>query len=127
MTYARRYSLMSALGIAPEDDDGNAATAAPPKPQQQAPQPTRSAAPGTLEPTLAKLLAEFHWPDANKVEFANRLLAHYSTDLAECVQKPEVAKAVAVAINSSIGTHDSTDSRSLALQTLFASIMEPAK
>lgn len=28
LTYARRYSLMSACGIAPEDDDGNAATRA---------------------------------------------------------------------------------------------------
>ena len=28
LTYARRYSLMAALGIAPEDDDGHAATAA---------------------------------------------------------------------------------------------------
>ena len=32
LTYARRYSLMAACGIAPEDDDGNAATkSAPPK------------------------------------------------------------------------------------------------
>lgn len=30
LTYARRYSLMAACGIAPEDDDGNAATGAPP-------------------------------------------------------------------------------------------------
>lgn len=28
LTYARRYSLMAACGIAPEDDDGNAAVAA---------------------------------------------------------------------------------------------------
>lgn len=28
LTYARRYSLMTACGIAPEDDDGNAATQA---------------------------------------------------------------------------------------------------
>ena len=28
LTYARRYSLMTALGIAPEDDDGHAASAA---------------------------------------------------------------------------------------------------
>lgn len=28
LTYARRYSLLSACGIAPEDDDGNAATTA---------------------------------------------------------------------------------------------------
>lgn len=31
LTYARRYSLMAACGIAPEDDDGNAATASAPK------------------------------------------------------------------------------------------------
>ena len=31
LTYARRYSLSAAVGIAPEDDDGNAATAAKPK------------------------------------------------------------------------------------------------
>lgn len=31
LTYARRYSLMAACGIAPEDDDGNAATKAKPE------------------------------------------------------------------------------------------------
>lgn len=31
MTYARRYSLSAASGVAPEDDDGNAATKAAPK------------------------------------------------------------------------------------------------
>lgn len=31
VTYARRYGLMSMAGIAPEDDDGNAASKAPPK------------------------------------------------------------------------------------------------
>ena len=35
LTYARRNSLMTACGIAPEDDDGNAATAKPPAAQQQ--------------------------------------------------------------------------------------------
>lgn len=30
MTYARRYSLAAAFGVAPEDDDGNAATKAKP-------------------------------------------------------------------------------------------------
>ena len=38
LTYARRYSLMTACGIAPEDDDGNAATKAPAA-RQQAPVP----------------------------------------------------------------------------------------
>jgi hypothetical protein len=32
LTYARRYSLMAACGIAPEDDDGNAASRTPVKP-----------------------------------------------------------------------------------------------
>jgi hypothetical protein len=39
LTYARRYSLMTACGIAPEDDDGNSASkpkAAPAKPVAQA-------------------------------------------------------------------------------------------
>ena len=31
MTYARRYSLSAAFGVCPEDDDGNAASAAPAK------------------------------------------------------------------------------------------------
>lgn len=44
LTYARRYSLMAACGIAPEDDDGNAAVKTPPRggvisaPQQPAPE-----------------------------------------------------------------------------------------
>ena len=32
LTYSRRYSLMAACGIAPEDDDGNAAVAGGPQP-----------------------------------------------------------------------------------------------
>ena len=39
LTYARRYSLMAACGIAPEDDDGNAASRpakTPPKPDGMA-------------------------------------------------------------------------------------------
>ena len=36
LTYARRYGLMTAFGVAPEDDDGNAAAKAAP-PRQEAP------------------------------------------------------------------------------------------
>jgi hypothetical protein len=32
VSYGKRYSLQAALGVASEDDDGNAATKAPPKP-----------------------------------------------------------------------------------------------
>jgi hypothetical protein len=47
LTYARRYSLMTACGIAPEDDDGNSASkpkAAPAKPVAQ-PAPAKSSPP----------------------------------------------------------------------------------
>lgn len=35
VTYARRYGLMAMAGIAPEDDDGHAASKAPPKQEQR--------------------------------------------------------------------------------------------
>jgi len=38
VTYARRYGLMTMAGIAPEDDDGNAASKAPPRQQEPKPQ-----------------------------------------------------------------------------------------
>lgn len=38
LTYARRYSLQAACGIAPEDDDGNAATKGAAKPASKAPE-----------------------------------------------------------------------------------------
>lgn len=41
LTYARRYSLMSACGIAPEDDDGQAASQ--PQRQQASKQPAQAA------------------------------------------------------------------------------------
>lgn len=37
LTYARRYSLMAACGIAPEDDDGNAASRTPKNPLDSLP------------------------------------------------------------------------------------------
>lgn len=43
LTYARRYSLLAACGIAPEDDDGNAASKAK-KPDSQAPSKPASVA-----------------------------------------------------------------------------------
>ena len=37
ITYGRRYSLLTACGVAPEDDDGNAATASKPETTSRAP------------------------------------------------------------------------------------------
>lgn len=42
LTYARRYSLMTACGIAPEDDDGNAGTDAKRRQDAQPPAPDLS-------------------------------------------------------------------------------------
>ncbi len=42
LTYARRYSLMAACGIAPEDDDGNAAQRQPANPVQQEQKPSKA-------------------------------------------------------------------------------------
>lgn len=52
LTYARRYSLMAACGIAPEDDDGNAAKG--PK-KAGAPQPVTPPKNGAMADTLAQL------------------------------------------------------------------------
>ena len=45
VTYARRYGLMSMAGIAPEDDDGQAAVKAPPRDDQRRDEPKREAGP----------------------------------------------------------------------------------
>jgi hypothetical protein len=52
LTYARRYSLMAACGIAPEDDDGNAAAKAVQARQQQPAQ-------GMSEKAIADYCAKF--------------------------------------------------------------------
>lgn len=56
LTYARRYSLMSSCGIAPEDDDGNAAS----KPQARQDKPPMKPIPlsGTQAQHLAELAGE---------------------------------------------------------------------
>lgn len=51
LTYARRYSLMAACGIAPEDDDGNAAS----RPAQQ--RTAQPAAPQVISSEQASYLA----------------------------------------------------------------------
>ncbi|MDQ2823597.1 MAG: ERF family protein [Pseudomonadota bacterium] len=50
MTYARRYSLSAAFGVAPEDDDGNAASGVQAKPAPYNTTPARVATP----PVVAK-------------------------------------------------------------------------
>lgn len=75
LTYARRYALMTACGIAPEDDDGNAASKAP---QRQAVEVTKAPQQQAVDyvtaiknaKTLDDLQAHFGaaWKMADKVE-----------------------------------------------------------
>jgi len=73
LTYARRYALMAACGIAPEDDDGNAATknapveAKPPAPPPKAEKPPAKAEgePGKWQITVKTK------PDATPTDFIN--------------------------------------------------------
>lgn len=55
LTYARRYSLMAACGIAPEDDDGNAASA-PQRPAPAKKEAQRAPEPPTIERLIAMIL-----------------------------------------------------------------------
>ncbi len=67
LTYARRYALMSLAGIAPEDDDGNAATQAVNDAQQKL-----EAAKKALKPsidTIKKALAEGDLSTASEAWF----------------------------------------------------------
>lgn len=56
LTYARRYSLQAACGIAPEDDDGNAASNQKSAPRAASP---AASAPASLEPDAA-IIAQFN-------------------------------------------------------------------
>ena len=69
-TYARRYSLMAACGIAPEDDDGNAAS----KPQQRA---------NALAPSQPAQPAKLN---AKQIEHITSLINETETDFAAFMQ-----------------------------------------
>jgi hypothetical protein len=81
LTYARRYSLMAACGIAPEDDDGNGASrSAPPKAAKPAPVAPTPVAPtpkapvsveGKDTPWQLKVTAE---PDGDPKEWAQLII-----------------------------------------------------
>ena len=61
ITYGRRYSLLTACGVAPEDDDGNQATAAKPATTSKAPvikQPSLQGIGDDLPPDVKNFLLE---------------------------------------------------------------------
>lgn len=75
LTYARRYALMAACGIAPEDDDGNGASK---KPDHQKPEPPKPEQPKTEKPPAKAEGTPGKWqitvktkPDASPTDFIN--------------------------------------------------------
>lgn len=81
ITYARRYSLLALLGLAPEDDDGNAA--AQPRQQatpRQAPAPRRSEAPAPAQRAETALqAAAVAWTKDEFVAFIDGEMARRRT------------------------------------------------
>jgi hypothetical protein len=76
LTYARRYALMAACGIAPEDDDGNATMKTPPveakPPAPPAPTPKAEKPPAKAEGEPGKWQITVKTkPDATPTDFIN--------------------------------------------------------
>jgi len=92
LTYARRYSLMTAFGVCPEDDDGNAAVRAPVNDRQgndtaeepaqreklEGPFASKSALQGGMRAFVNKLLA------AQSVSEIEALESRHAAELAQC-------------------------------------------
>jgi hypothetical protein len=95
LTYARRYSLMTACGIAPEDDDGNNASkpkAAPAKPVAQATSPAKASPPpakieGKEGPWQLKVSIE---PQGDFADWASIVMDATKLGLEQCTAEAEV-------------------------------------
>ena len=101
LTYARRYSLMAACGIAPEDDDGNAAVAAlqearkvaaeAARPVKAAPAKVEDKAPVKIEgkdtPWQLKIVAK---PDGNHNEWSQLVIDSTLLQFAQVKSKKDV-------------------------------------
>jgi hypothetical protein len=92
LTYARRYSLMTACGIAPEDDDGNSAAkpkAAPAKPAAQPPKasPPPAKIEGKEGPWQLKVSIE---PEGTFTDWADIVMDATKLGLEQCTEEAEV-------------------------------------
>jgi len=95
LTYARRYSLMTACGIAPEDDDGNNASKPKTAPAKPAAQP---AAPAKASPPPAKIEGkEGPWqlkvsiePQGDFADWASIVMDATKLGLEQCTEEAEV-------------------------------------
>jgi hypothetical protein len=105
ITYARRYALQSLVGVAPEDDDGEAGSGRgqqptqPPASQQRPPQGSRQAQQevadkklgSLIEDALTKLLARFKAVDAEQ-QFGEVMGAYGYLSIKDVPTNRDVAK-----------------------------------
>lgn len=92
LTYARRYSLMAACGIAPEDDDGNNASKPKPAPAKPAAAPAAPAkAPAKVEgkdtPWQLKVVAK---PDGDHGEWSQLVIDATMLQLQQVTSEADV-------------------------------------
>jgi hypothetical protein len=92
LTYARRYSLMTACGIAPEDDDGNNASKPKAAPAKPAAQPAKASPPpakieGKEGPWQLKVSIE---PEGSFADWASIVMDATKLGLEQCTSEAEV-------------------------------------
>ena len=92
LTYARRYSLMTACGIAPEDDDGNSAAKAKPAPAKPAAQTAKASPPpakieGKEGPWQLKVSIE---PEGSFVDWASIVMDATKLGLEQAANEADV-------------------------------------
>jgi len=88
LTYARRYSLMAACGIAPEDDDGNAASKTPAKAAKPAEQDPR-----ITDAAMELIALHRDGKDAELLACSKKVLADESLKTGVWASLPEAVKA----------------------------------
>jgi hypothetical protein len=117
ITYARRYQLAAVVGVAPEDDDGNAASGTgerpAPKPEPKPEAKPKPSAP-KLAPELAGLLSAFGWPGADRARNADTLLALVGYTLAQCQHSEEAARDAFAALDAKLSEFVGTNDEKLA-------------
>jgi hypothetical protein len=100
LTYARRYALMAACGIAPEDDDGNAATKKPPAPspkQAEPPAPKAEKPPAKMEGEAGRFqITVTTKPDATNTDFINIVSEAAVVALEQATSQAEVMQVFQV-------------------------------
>lgn len=90
LTYARRYSLMAACGIAPEDDDGNAAS-----------RPAKVAA---IKPASAGSVSKSVWESLSPDE--QRYLDSVAIEAMRLMEDGEMGKAIAYLASKGLDTDE---------------------